>query len=55
MKFQNANVVTKDGAVSVVINYLDNEGVSQSAWFNNCNDVQAAVNSFVALKNAGLL
>lgn len=55
MKFQSANVVTKDGAVSVVINYLDNEGVSQSKWFNNSSNIKDAVESFVILYNAGLL
>ena len=55
MKFESANVTTKENVTSVVINYTDNDGNAQAKWFNNCNDVKSAIESFVLLHSAGLI
>lgn len=52
--FESANVVTKDGATSVVINYTE-DGESKSKWFNNYNDIEAAVRMFIDLYKVGLI
>lgn len=55
MKFQSANVITKENVTSVVINYTDADGNAQSKWFNNTNDIKGAIESFVLLNSAGLI